>query len=192
MNKKSLDSLATAISYIFSPVALMPLFLILITVHSGFAQQEKFLVLGLFIFLGILPIELMLLFLKQTGRISDWDVTQRRERIPINVFSVAVGTLLLFILARFNQPQIFTYYLYTYVWFFLYAIITFFWKISAHTSAVTVFCLSLVTLFGSAWWWLFILIPAVAWARVYRKRHTLTQALSGIGLSAILYLFLVK
>ena len=37
----------------------------------------------------------------------------------------------------------------------------------------------LLYVFGPGTWWVFLSLPLVAWARLYRKKHTLTQLIAG-------------
>jgi membrane-associated phospholipid phosphatase len=64
-----------------------------------------------------------------------------------------------------------------------------FWKISLHMVSVGGFASLLVYVFGPGVWWLFLGLPLVAWARLYRRKHTPAQlfagALAGILITAL-------
>ena len=64
-----------------------------------------------------------------------------------------------------------------------------FWKISLHMVSVGGFATLLVYVFGPSVWWLFLGLPLVAWARLYRRKHTPAQlfagALAGILITAL-------
>ncbi len=68
--------------------------------------------------------------------------------------------------------------------------ITYFWKISFHTSWITVTSISFYVLFGKWMLLLFLLIPLIGWARVKIRRHTIMQAILGIIISGIITLFI--
>ena len=57
------------------------------------------------------------------------------------------------------------------------------WKISFHSSVATGCVTVLVMLVNPQLGWLFLLVPLIAWARVYRKRHTLLQTVVGAVLA---------
>ncbi|MFQ5341847.1 MAG: hypothetical protein ACE5F6_09920 [Anaerolineae bacterium] len=54
-----------------------------------------------------------------------------------------------------------------------------FWKVSLHMVSVSGFSTVLVYVFGPGAWWAFLSLPLVAWARLYRKKHTPAQLLAG-------------
>ncbi len=64
-------------------------------------------------------------------------------------------------------------------------VVTFFWKISVHLAAFTLGVLMLNILFGWQWWWLFLLVPVLMWARIVRKKHTLMQTVAGTVLTLV-------
>jgi len=69
--------------------------------------------------------------------------------------------------------------------------ISYFWKMSMHSSMVTFFTLMIVYIFGWSWWPIFLLIPLVWWSRLILYRHTIWQLLGGaifsIALVSIVY-----
>ena len=69
-------------------------------------------------------------------------------------------------------------------------IITYFWKISLHTSWITFIVITFNILFGR--WMLFMipLIPVIGWARVRIKEHTVNQVILGVGISTITTFFI--
>ncbi len=67
--------------------------------------------------------------------------------------------------------------------------ITYFWKISFHTSWVTFVTITYCVLFGKWMLTLLLLTILVGWARVKIKRHTILQVTLGAAISAIVTLF---
>ncbi|MFA5015207.1 MAG: hypothetical protein WC549_06680 [Actinomycetota bacterium] len=69
-------------------------------------------------------------------------------------------------------------------------IITYFWKISIHTSWITFIVITFNILLGR--WMLIIvpLIPVIGWARVRIKQHTINQVIFGAGISTITTFFI--
>lgn len=60
------------------------------------------------------------------------------------------------------------------------------WKISMHVSVLSATVLAVVLLIPNAVRWpLLLLIPALIWARVTRKRHSIWQGIGGCGVAAI-------
>jgi membrane-associated phospholipid phosphatase len=64
--------------------------------------------------------------------------------------------------------------------------INFWTKVSIHTATVTFTAITLGVLVNPAWYGLLFLIPLIAWARIYRGRHTIQQVVSGAILSAFI------
>jgi membrane-associated phospholipid phosphatase len=62
--------------------------------------------------------------------------------------------------------------------------VTLFWKISAHSASVAGLVMLALSLFGAAALPLVGLVPAVSWARVHLRRHSLMQVLAGALLGA--------
>ena len=54
-----------------------------------------------------------------------------------------------------------------------------FWKISLHMVGVSGFATLLTYVFGPAAAWTFLSLPLVAWARLYRRKHTPAQLVAG-------------
>jgi membrane-associated phospholipid phosphatase len=71
----------------------------------------------------------------------------------------------------------------------IFAIITFFWKISIHTSWMTFGVITFFILFGKWMLLLILLIPAIGWARVKTKRHTVIQVVLGAGITTVTTIF---
>lgn len=69
-------------------------------------------------------------------------------------------------------------------------IITYFWKISIHTSWITIIVITFNILLGR-WMLLMVpLIPVIGWARVRIKEHTVNQVIFGVGISTITTFFI--
>ena len=59
------------------------------------------------------------------------------------------------------------------------AIVTQFWKISVHMTMLSSIATVVVILFGIKFWWLYLFLIPLAWARIHRHRHTIWQAVTG-------------
>jgi membrane-associated phospholipid phosphatase len=75
--------------------------------------------------------------------------------------------------------------------------ITRYWKISTHALGITAPLVALSMLYGRQPLPFLVLIPAVCWARVYLKAHTIAQVIAGSTLGAVsvvlfFYLFHVR
>ena len=52
-------------------------------------------------------------------------------------------------------------------------------KVSLHSAAVTGFTSSVIMVLGAAWWWVYLLVLPVWWARLKLKAHDWTQVIAG-------------
>lgn len=150
--------------------------------------------LGALVILTGFPLIYILVGIRR-GWVSDLELGRREDRPRFILVSLSCDILGLVLLGLGGAPLE--------VWIFalIYAslgitmfTISNFWKISLHMVSVGGFATVLVYTFGPAAWWTFLSLPLVAWARHYRKKHTIAQlvagALGGILItSLILFLF---
>ncbi len=185
---QKLSTAATIISYVFSPITLIPLVSVLYLLQQPLSGWQRINSLMIFLGTGVLPVLILLVYLKKIHRISDWDIQKRQERYLFNFIAIGFGIVMLLLLYLFT-PHVIRFALVIFMWFTLFSVITLFWKISAHTACITLLYLVL-------WQWGFffqvgglLLVLLVAWARVYRKNHTITQVIGGSMLSLLVYGF---
>lgn len=135
------------------------------------------------VFVTVLPI-LSIALMVRSDRVSDFHLQNREERLlPLccTLVSMIVGTVLLHQLGAAREI----------VWAgvayitnsVIFSAITPLWKISFHSSVATGCITVLVMLVNPQLAWLFLLVPLISWARVYRKRHTLLQTVVGAVLA---------
>lgn len=135
----------------------------------------------------LLPILFMIYGLKR-GFITDWETTNRNERHRPNFIFLLIILFNLSLFYLLNDRFLMKIFWITLTLVGLYALITFFWKISGHMMANTGFFLGLNIFFGWRFWWLIVLLPLVAWARLVRNKHNVWQLLGGIILSGLVIL----
>lgn len=146
--------------------------------------------LGMVIILSGVPPFLVLVYEKQTGKISDWLVTKREQRRDFQIAWVLGALALLFFLWVQEVPQILlTVALNLFLVSLLVTVINFSWKISVHMIGTAVFVVTCILVFGVNWWWLVLLLPIVAWSRLHLRHHTLNQVLAGTLLGIVVTYF---
>ena len=135
------------------------------------------------LFVTVLP-ALSIALMVRFAKVSDFHLQNREERfLPLccTLVSMIIGTVLLHRLGAAREI----------VWAgvayitnsIIFSAITPIWKISFHSSVATGCVTVLVMLVNPQFGWLFLLIPLISWARVYRKRHTLLQTVVGAVLA---------
>lgn len=179
--------LAHFISIVLSPLTTAPLFFIVLARHYT-ADPLIFFKLNLLLFgLIFVPSVGTLIFLKKTQRITDWGMSKREERYVFNFVILACGLVAittLYLLGFYDISRVLTLIL---VCGLLFTLITFYTKISAHTAWMSLFAILTHVLYGPTFVWVWLLVPLVAWARVYKKRHTISQVIAGILLPIVIF-----
>lgn len=178
--------LARILSTIFNPF-LTALALFVILAHVSAADTLDFwrLLFLSTVFTSIGPM-LYVFWLYSTDRISDLDMSVRREReLVFSAFVIfyLLGSVALWLAhaPRLLVAAMLGYFASTVV----VGYITRFWKISTHALGITAPLVALTMLYGRQPLPFLVLIPMVGWARVYLKAHTIAQVVAG-GLLATL------
>jgi membrane-associated phospholipid phosphatase len=128
-----------------------------------------------------------------TDRISDLDMSVRSEREAIFGVFVAFYLAGTCALALLHAPALLIASMAGYTAnTFIVGIITRYWKISTHALGITAPLVALWVMYKPAPLPFFILIPLVAWARVYLKAHTIAQVVAGTALAAITVIVFFK
>ena len=187
--------IAWGISVLFSPF-LVPIATAVGVIQKHAAPQNalRWLVIVV-LFVTVLPV-LSIAVMVRYAKVSDLHLHNREERLlPLccTLVSMVVGTVLLHQLGAAREiVWVGIAYIVNSV---IFSAITPIWKISFHSSVATGCVTVLVMLVNPQFGWLFLLIPLIAWARVYRKRHTLLQTVVGAVLAVgntVFILYLAK
>lgn len=140
------------------------------------------------IFLGLLPY-LFIVYLYKTKKICDLQMPNRKERfLPLIFFNLSMSAGFVILLLINSSELIKTIYSIYLIGVPILSFITLFWKISFHTSYVTVFSLVYIVVFGKWAFFTVLFIPLMMWARVELKRHTKAQTIAGITVTGFITL----
>ena len=202
--KTPLTTAAHLISDLFAPL-LIPTYAMLIAI---FATRLAFVYLsvrlwstaGVFIITAMIPFALIWTLIRM-GKVTDTSISDRNQRFIPYTASVLCYLGAALYLWRLNAPGwLIALFIGAALVSVFSMIITRWWKISAHVGATGGLC---AALFFMAWkhilihtplMWVslgFILVGAMAWARLYLERHTLMQTLAGAVLGfAVVFLTL--
>ncbi|MEO6834496.1 MAG: phosphatase PAP2 family protein [Candidatus Tumulicola sp.] len=178
--------LARILSTIFNPfLTALGLFVILANASAKNTLEFWELLFLSTVFTSIGPM-IYVFWLYSTDRISDLDMSVRRER------EMAFGTFVIFYLLGAaalwlaHAPRLMIAAMLAY---FASAIvvgwITRYWKISTHALGITAPLVALTMLYGRQPLPFLVLVPMICWARVYLKAHTIAQVLAGAGLATV-------
>lgn len=167
-------------------VPVLAVALIVILVWSGvLPSQEWPWLLVTLLHLSFLPM-LYGAFVYKTKRISNADITERKERlVPFFVVTLIYGIYLL-VTMLFDAPDIFKMLaVYYFTPALILSMVTVFWKVSVHTAGVTQLVALLMIIFGSQALILAPLILLTGWLRIKMKSHTIWQVLGGIVVALV-------
>ena len=180
------DRVALGTSVIFSPFIVPIVTAVIIIQKYAMTSQDVFLWLGIVtLFVTVLPI-LGIALLVRFSKVGNLHLHAKEERlIPLCfvVLSLILGTIILYKIGA-TQKIILACIAYI-ANSIVFSAITPLWKISFHTSVTTGCIMVLVFLVNTSFIWLFLLIPLIAWARIYRERHTFLQTAVGTLLAII-------
>jgi len=179
-----LDKLAFIISAVSSPY-LVPFFFLIAIVQEQTESLYEFALwtgAGIFFSIGIPTITILIRY--RRGEISDFHIMyreQRAEPLAIGLISASIGTAIFY---EFHAPSaLIKLGLCMVLNGIAFLAVTRYWKVSMHLGTLTAAIVCVLFLFGSHLLWLFLFLPPVIWARLYRRKHTLLQILAAIALS---------
>ena len=130
----------------------------------------------LYIFIGVL-----------FGKFTDIDVSVRSQRTGPFLFGLGSCLLGFIILNLMHAPHALqSVLLLTLVCGIIFMLITFWWKISIHASALASAITMLSMIYGRVVWPAFLLVALVSWSRVALKRHTMQQVAAGSLMGIVL------
>ncbi|HUY11802.1 MAG TPA: phosphatase PAP2 family protein [Candidatus Dormibacteraeota bacterium] len=184
--------LARILSTIFNPfLTSLALFVILSSATARTTEEFWKLLFVSAAFTSLGPM-LFVFWLYASDRISDLDMSQRRERESVfSAFTLAyvLGGLILWAM---HAPMLILAALAGYaVAGAIVQVTTRYWKISTHALGITAALTVLTFLEGRAPLPFMVLIPMVGWARVYLHSHTIAQVIGGslLGIITVVMLF---
>jgi len=183
---KFFNYIAFSISAILSPYAAAAVFIVIV-VYSYSANLQQFLpwMLTFFVFAIIIP-GFYILWLLETKKIQDVHMDKHEERktpFLVAAASAVAGAILLYFLEA-ARPVFIISVVYA-VNTLIIAFVTQFWKISVHTGMFASIATISVIIFGTKFWWLYLFLVPLAWARIFRRRHTIWQTIAGAVLVSV-------
>jgi len=188
-----LERAARLISDLLCPAVVAIPGLLLGVWYSGVAATYGY---ALLYFAVAIPLPVgYLVWLLKTGRVSDFHLRDRRQRFGTFAVTSVAGLGGISLLAYLGAPSPFLAFLIVALAeTLLLFVITLAWQISIHSATVAALATFAFLVLGGAAIVLTPLVPVVMWARVYLRRHTLSQVIAGgaLGCAAFGTLFMVR
>lgn len=133
---------------------------------------------ALLILTGI-PLAYILIGIRR-GWVSDMELSKREQRprfILVSFSSDLLGLLILWLGGAPHQIWVLAL-IYAMLGLTMFTISNY-WKISLHMVGVSGFSVLLIAIFGPGAWWTLLSLPLVAWARLQRRKHDISQLVAG-------------
>jgi len=180
------DRFAAIIAFISSPPIVLTVFLTYIVFHFSYSMKNAVLWLILAVILiGILPV-LYAYIAAKLGHIKDIYLNRRQDRTgPFLVACLGMIITMMIFYAMDVPKEILLFFMSGILITLIIMIINLFWKISVHATTITMVLMVVNVLSHYSYWYLFIFVPFVMWARVVQERHTVKQVVAGTFLGAV-------
>ncbi len=187
----SLKLFAQIVSRIFDFPLWVTILLSVALFNTGLSASQIKIMGPLLVVVDVIAPIVIFLILLRDGDISDIDITRRRERYKLFGFGSVASFISCFFVYFLGNHQFFALFATGFVITATLFLITLKWKISGHMIINCTGIYILSYLFEWQFLWLFALIPFVAFARFYLKKHSLWQITAG-GVLGLLepYVFL--
>ena len=179
---------AFGLSAALSPYLVIPGGTLGIVASQNASKRQLILWSSLSVFFSTVVPALFVLIQVLRGKITDIHVMEREQRGGPFAVAIVSSAISAGILHYMGAPiPVWSIGLVLAVNGIVMLWITTFWKISIHVSVLsaTVFA-AIVTIPGVTQWQLVLMVPALIWARVTRKRHSLMQGIGGAGIACII------
>jgi len=175
---------AKALSTVFNPFLCASAVFIIVSHAYSHSTREFWVLSAVSVFAYTVAPLLCLVFLYVTGRVTDFEMSDRFEREKLFLVIVVIDLLaaVAYSLAQLPTP------LRAMAWGYCASalgimVITRYWKISTHAFGITGPFAILFGLFRLQALPYVALVPLVCWARLYLRAHTLAQVLGGVILA---------
>ncbi|MDO8507800.1 MAG: hypothetical protein Q7S53_04530 [bacterium] len=182
--------LAKAITLITTPAIVGGIFL-LYTLYTLSPTTEVFYktFLSVLFLSVILPI-LFIFFLMKIGKVSNFHMKERKDRVLPFGFTLVSGVASLLVVKSLeSDPMIIRMFLIFLIMALGYSVITFLkFKLSGHTFVFTSAILILVSYIDLRFIFLLPFVFAIAWARVYQKEHTIGEVAGGFAYAIVSFI----
>lgn len=172
-------SFALVISRVFEPLVLFLFILVMVFIEAQLPLSTMLWQGSIIFFVIILFPVLLLVHAIKHNKISNWDMSDRKQRVGAFVVFLGFFSFGVLLLSLFNEPVITTFFLYMFGVFLLFFAVTLMYKMSGHLTGAAIWVVCVSSWFGWYTNLLYCILPLLCWSRVVLKRHTVGQVLLG-------------
>lgn len=185
--------IAEVISRTFDIYVVMPIVLLICYYIAVGNPIISFIWLCIFLFVEVVIPVCGDIYLVRKGKLVDWDLTNRKQRVKYMYIDVILQLGLFFLVYIFNAPSIFKAMSgILLILEFIYTLITKYWKISIHAQLVTLLSFFVIMFMGESFSYFLISIPLVFFSRIYLSKHTIWQLIAGSIITFVVCLIVFK
>ncbi len=174
------SKIANGISILGNPLITLPVISGLVFIEIG-GIEFGFSAMGLIFIMMVLPVISWIVVMQRSGRYSNFDVSDKGQRVSFYYVLIPILLLSSLILYLYNQPDYF--YRGVLIASFLMAVcylINFISKISLHVSLNAYLAISIILFNAFLSFFVLTLTLLVGWSRVYLKRHSKSEVILGL------------
>lgn len=182
----SSEKIAKFLAVALGPHIWTPLLFILIISKSGMTPQQTIIIFPTVLLLQVIIPIAYLIIAPKLGWVGKWDMETKEERRPFSILMLALTAITLIIIYLVGNSFLLHLNLIFITLLIALSAITVYWKISLHTSLNTAASIIVNFLFGWSLPFLYLAIPAIFWARLELKKHTVSQLAAGIVVTTII------
>lgn len=181
------QSAAFALSALLSPYLVIPAGTVGIVASQPSSESQLILWTALSVFFSTVTPAIYVVIQILRGKITDVHVMEREQRggpFMVAIISCFIGAL---VLRQIHAPpEVYSIGIVLAVNGIILSWITSFWKISMHVAVLSATVLAaIIVVPGIGIWRIVWLIPALIWARVTRKRHTIGQGMAACVVACV-------
>ena len=175
------------ISRVFDPMVVLTIFFPVLLSRSGIGGWDLAAHVFVFFVVMILPPAVLLSWAVRTRRITNWDISNRKQRV--RALSVCFLFLLIdwAVVSLFGTPFVKQIFILFSLVFFGFFCITLRYKISGHMLVTTFILLLCIRWYGNGMMLCLGIIPLLAWSRLVLKRHTLFEVIGGVLYACVMF-----
>lgn len=192
LQRQTTTNLANFIALVIHPVVIgtLGLFTVVLTTLDNGEDQAFYLLL--LMLLTFAPAALYL-FVHFKGNVLEMlDLINREARLTPYILMIVGAVIAILVLVKIDAPRpLFIMTLVLLANEVVLGTVNFWTKVSIHAATPTFTAITLGYLVDPAWYWLIGLVPLIGWARVYGKRHTLSQVSVGTILAALISIIVI-
>lgn len=182
----------TIFSRLFDPIVILGVITIIGAWRSGMTVPTfEFFILVMFLGMVCLPLSI-LAWAIHTKRVSNWDVSDRGQRIYVLAAFIPFFLFDFLLIHYFGNLYVLRLFVVFALWFTGFFFITLFWKISGHSSSAALATAFFLRWFGLSWWPVLFVVPIISWLRVQQKKHTPAQTVVGALYSWVIFLLFIS